>query len=298
MEPDDASSAEMRREHPDPPALDEETVERLLAGDLPPAAAPPGYAEVAALLEAAGAPPAPEELAGEQAVLAELRAVTRARAAATATRPVASSRRRRRVGLAAVAVVGALVTGGAAGAATGHLPAPVRDAARTIVDAVGGGEPATTAPPGAPPASATPNSASGGVGRAGQGEVSTGSTGRRAGLAGPGSVAGSDLKGLCRAYVAGKGDEQGKKLDAAAFEALAGAAGGADRIAAWCQEANAGGPENPGGGHGQQQPPEEKPKGGPPPNSGQGNPGGNGSPPNSNGVNPGQGPPVTQPPGG
>jgi hypothetical protein len=294
MEPDDASSAEMRRGHPDPPALDEETVERLLAGDLPPAVAPPGYAEVAALLEAAAAPPSPEELVGEQAVLAELRAVTRARAAATATGPVAASRRRRRVGLAAVAVVGALVTGGAAGA-TGHLPAPVRDAARTIVDAVGGGEPTTPADPGAPPASATPGSASGDVGRAGQGAVPTGSTGRGAG---PGSMVGSDLKGLCRAYVAGEGDERGKKLDAAAFEALADAAGGADRIDAWCQEGTTGRPANPGGGQGPQQPPQEKPKGGPPTSSEQGNAGGNGPPRSSNGADPGQGAAVTQRPGG
>jgi hypothetical protein len=286
MEPDDASSAEMRRGLPDPPPLDEETVERLLAGDLPPAVAPPGYAEVAAVLEAAVAPPAPEELAGGQAVLAELRAVTRARAAATATRPVASSRRRRRVGLAAVAVVGALVTGGAAGAATGHLPASMRDAARTIVDAVGGGEPSTPTHAGAPPPSATPSSASGGVGRAGQGAVSTG---RGAGLAGRGSVAGSDLKGLCRAYLAGKGGEQGKKLDAAAFQALAAAAGGADRIDAWCQEAITDRPGNP------QKPPEEKQPGGPPTSSGQGNGGGNGPPPSSNGADPEQGPPVTQP---
>jgi hypothetical protein len=291
MEPDDASSAEMRRGHPDPPALDEETVERLLAGDLPPDAAPPGYAEVAALLEAAVAPPAPEELAGQQAVLAELRAVTRARAAAAGTRRARTPRRRRRVGLAAVAVVGALVTGGVAGAATGHLPAPVRDAARTIADAVGGGEPATQTGPGAP-GSATPSSASGGAGRAGQGAVPTGGG---SGLTGPGSTANPDLPGLCRAYVAGQGDEQGKKLDAAAFEALARAAGGADKIAAWCQETNAGGPG--GAGSGRQEPSEEK-KDGPPTSAGQGNPGGNGAPPSTNGTDPGQGPPVTQPDGG
>jgi hypothetical protein len=293
MEPDDASSAEVRRGHPDPLALDEETVERLLAGDLSPDGAPPGYAEVAALLEAAVAPPAPEELAGEQAVLAELRAVTRARAAAVGTRRAGTPRRRRRIGLAAVAVVGALVTGGAAGAATGHLPAPVRDAARTIIDAVGGGAPVTPTPPGAPPASATPRSASGGVGRAGQGAAPNG---RGPGVTGSGSMAGPDLKGLCRAFVASEGDERGKKLDAAAFEALASAAGGADRVAAWCQEANAGGPASPGDG--QQTQPEEKPKGAPPTSNGQVNPGENGSPPSSSGANPGQGPPVTQPPRG
>jgi hypothetical protein len=77
MDPDDASSAEMRRRRADrdadPPALDEETVERLLTGELDAAHAPPGYAD-----------------------MAELRAVTRARAV---TRPAAKPVRRRRVGL-------------------------------------------------------------------------------------------------------------------------------------------------------------------------------------------------------
>ncbi|HEX8135576.1 MAG TPA: hypothetical protein VF880_19365, partial [Actinomycetes bacterium] len=126
----------------DPLALDEETVERLLAGDLPPAQAPPGYARVAALLAATRAEPTPEELAGQSEVLAELRAVTRPRRAAAHTRRAgahtrraARPPRRRWVGLAAVALVGALVTGGAALAAGGHLPAPVRDAARSILGA-------------------------------------------------------------------------------------------------------------------------------------------------------------------
>ena len=85
MDADDASSADMRRPFSDPAAdplaLDEETVERLLSGNLPPAEAPPGYAGVAALLAAAAAEPTPEELTGQSAALAELRAVTRARAA-------------------------------------------------------------------------------------------------------------------------------------------------------------------------------------------------------------------------
>jgi hypothetical protein len=289
MEPDNASSVEMRRGHPDPPALDERTVERLLAGDLPAALAPPGYAEVAALLEAMVAPPAPVELAGQPAVLSELRAATRARAAITDTRRAGTLRRRRRVGLAAVAVAGALATGGAAAAATGHLPAPVRDAARTIVVAVGGGAPATATRPGAPPASATPSAASGGAGRTGQGAASTGSAGRVPAGTGPGSVASPYLQGLCRAYVAGQGDEQGKKLDAVAFEALARAAGSADKVPAYCQSVSTGNPGSTAGGHGWQ--------GGPPASSGPGDQGQNGPPPSSNGANPAQGPPATQPHG-
>jgi hypothetical protein len=55
MDADDAWSAEIKRllatPDPDPLALDEEdTAERLLAGDLPPGHAPPGYAEVAAFV--------------------------------------------------------------------------------------------------------------------------------------------------------------------------------------------------------------------------------------------------------
>ena len=57
MADDDASSADMRRPSANPDAdplsLDEETVERLLAGELSPGQVPPGYAEVAALLGAA-----------------------------------------------------------------------------------------------------------------------------------------------------------------------------------------------------------------------------------------------------
>ena len=118
MDADDASFAEMRRRFTDadPLALDEETVERLLAGDLPPSQVPPGYARVAALLAATTAEPTPEELAGQAEVLAELRAVTRPRRAGAHTRRAARPPRRRWAGLAAVALVGALVTGGAAAA--------------------------------------------------------------------------------------------------------------------------------------------------------------------------------------
>ena len=102
MGADDAWSAEIKRlpftPHPDPLALDDDLAERLLDGDLPLDKTPPGYAEVAALLAATVAPPRPAELAGQEAALAELRAVTRARRAI----PRATGRpsRRRRVGAA------------------------------------------------------------------------------------------------------------------------------------------------------------------------------------------------------
>lgn len=231
MDTDDASSADMPRRptdrDADPLALDEETVERLLAGELPPAQAPPEYAAVAALLAAAGAPPSQEELAGKAAALAEFRAVTMATAAAAyrATKP----RRRRRVGLAAVAVAGALATGGVAAAATGHLPEPVRKATRSILVTVGGAESATTVPH--PASSAQPPDS----GRAGQPPPPTAATVPAPGTTGAAAAASPDLKGLCRAYLHGKGAETGKKLDATAFQALARAAGGEDGVQAYCQ---------------------------------------------------------------
>ena len=277
MDADDASPAEMRRRpdpHADPLALDEETAERLLAGQLSPAQAPPRYAEVAALLAAAAAPPTPEELAGKAAALAELRAVTHAHAAIP--RRAARPAQRRRVGLVAAVVAGALVTGGVAGAATGHLPGPVRDAARSILSTVGGAEPATpvTSGPASTPRASTPGSAG-----AGQGPASTGATGRGPGTTGAAAAANPNLEKLCRAYLAGEGAEQGGKLDAAAFEALARAAGGKEKISAYCETVQP--KESKPKKHQQPAPPDD-----PGPGQGPGGPS-----PSSSGDNNGQGDP-------
>ena len=238
MAADNASSAEMRRRpvhrDTDPLAIDDETVERLLTGALPPAQAPAGYAKVAQLLAAAAAAPTPEELAGQGAVLAELRAVARARpAAAMAGGRASPPRRRRRTGLAVVVVVGALVTGGVAGAATGHLPGPVRDAARSIMGADGGGTPSAPTQTGQPPApDKRPAGAGGGLGGARPG----GTTGPGPSSTGAGPAAGPALNGLCQAFAAGNGAQQGGRLDATAFAALATAAGGKDKVAAYCED--------------------------------------------------------------
>ncbi|HZD70813.1 MAG TPA: hypothetical protein VFA45_18540, partial [Actinomycetes bacterium] len=69
----------------DPAALDRDTVDRLVTGRLEPADAPPGYAEVATVLQAAASPPTPGELAGEASAVAPF---------VTTTRPAAGSRRR------------------------------------------------------------------------------------------------------------------------------------------------------------------------------------------------------------
>jgi hypothetical protein len=239
MAADNASSAEMRRLHHDrdagPLAIDEETVERLLTGTLPPAQAPAGYARVAQLLAAAAAAPTPEELAGQGAVLAELRAAARAQpTAAMARGPAGPPRRRRRTGLAVVVVVGALVTGGVAGATTGHLPGPVRDAARAITGAAGNGTPSSPTTPGQPPASASRIADAGGAGP--QGSRPGGTAGPGPGSTGRGPVAGAALPGLCEAYAAGNGAAQGDKLNATAFADLAEAAGGEDKVAAFCED--------------------------------------------------------------
>jgi hypothetical protein len=241
MDADDASFADMHRPLTDPDAdplaLDGETVERLLAGDLPPSQVPPGYAQVAALLAATTAEPTPEELAGQSEVLAELRAVTRPRRGGAHTRRVARPPRRRWAGLAAVALVGALITGGVAVAAGRNLPAPVRNVARSILGAAGGdlGQATPTRPD--PPVTPTASSpASAGVPAGPKGPLSTGSTAPGSGptLAGP--VAGPEKEGLCKAYLAGRDKQQGKQMDAAAFKRLAEAAGGERRIPAYCND--------------------------------------------------------------
>jgi hypothetical protein len=236
MSADDASSAEMRRPpdpDADPLALDDDTVERLLSGTLPPAQAPPGFAKVAELLAAAAAAPSSAELAGQAAALTELRAVARGRPPAIGpSRRARTSRRRRRTGLAVVVAVGALVTGGVAGAATGHLPGPVRAAARSVLGS-DGGTPSTSTQAGQPPAPVKrPAGAGGGLG----GARPSVSTGPGPGAAGAGPAAAPNLEGLCQAFTAGNGGLQGAKLDATAFEVLTRAAGGEDRVTAYCED--------------------------------------------------------------
>jgi hypothetical protein len=135
-----------------------------------------------------------------------------------------------------VVVVGALATGGVAGAATGHLPGPVRDAARTIIGATGNGTPSNSTPPGQPPAPSTRIAGAGGAGP--QGSRPGEATGLGPGATGAGPAAGPALEGLCQAFTTGSGGEQGGKLDATAFTALAKAAASEDEdnITAWCED--------------------------------------------------------------
>jgi hypothetical protein len=72
--------------------------------------------------------------------------------------------------------------------------------------------------------------------------------GRRSAV-GP-DATGAARAGLCRAWQAGQDGDQGRRMDAAAFQALAAAAGGADNIAGYCEDAAAG---SSAGAHGQGQ---------------------------------------------
>lgn len=60
-----------------------------------------------------------------------------------------------------------------------------------------------------------------------------------AGQPGGPDATGAAKKGLCTAWAAGKGAENGAKEDAVAFQALAKAAGGAGNVASFCAEASA-----------------------------------------------------------
>jgi hypothetical protein len=110
----------------------------------------------------------------------------------------------------------------------------VRALTRSILDTVGGADSAAPTAPG-PPASA-PATRAAGPGGDGQGPPPTAAADRGRGTTGAAPGANPDLEGLCQAYLAGKGSEQGRKLGATAFEALARAAGGPDQVDAYCQD--------------------------------------------------------------
>lgn len=228
MSADSGLPAEMRRLlnrlQDDPMVLDDDSADRLLAGRLDPADAPPGYAEAAAVMAAATAPAGPDELAGIEPSLDAFRAALGA--------PPSSPRRSQMlvrlltVKVAAATFAGALLVGGVA-AATGSLPDAAQRMAHSIVSAV--------------PAPAKGQD----VGDAAKAAGSQGSQG--ASESGDHSQAGShttgpdlskiDKTGLCNAYMAGQGGVNGGKFDAVAFQALERAAGGADKVADFCKDA-------------------------------------------------------------
>lgn len=188
-----------------PPVAGQDPLERLLDGRLDHALAPAGNGELARLLAAATAPATPEELAGEQAALAEFRAVMLSRPPTLAPRRASMPSKLLTVKAAAAALVAVLSIGGVAAAATGLLPGQARRVADKAQSAAAAGPAAQ----------------------------------------GLGEAAVTDLdnatQGLCRAWQAGKGADSGSRADTPAFQALAAAAGGSDNIAEYCADVTAGG---------------------------------------------------------
>jgi hypothetical protein len=86
-------------------------------------------------------------------------------------------------------------------------------------------------------------------------DVTAGATGEngqdRGSAVGPDATAAARA-GLCRAWQAGQGADNGRRADSVAFQALAAAAGGADNIAAYCEDVTAGADSH---GQGQASPP-------------------------------------------
>jgi hypothetical protein len=133
--------------------IDDETMDRLLAGRIDPDDAPPGYAEVARILQAASSPPRGEQLSREVEHVAAARRVMSPGSASTGGTGGGPSRRRR-------ALAGLIVTGALAGipglAAANALPGPAQHAVSRVFDKVGISVPDTQQAPttsGAHPAS-------------------------------------------------------------------------------------------------------------------------------------------------
>jgi hypothetical protein len=229
----DALGADMHRPlgllQPALPAADQDILEGLLQGRLDPASAPPGYGGLARLLAAATAPAAPAELAGQQRATAAFAAEVRSTPPTFVPRRTPVPGKVFTMKAAAAALVAVLSIGGIA-AATGLLP----DQASPVAEQA-------TATTGA-------DAAAHGVGEAAAANL--GGTAQAGSAAGQGreSAVGPDASaaaraGLCLAWQAGQGSDQGRRMDSVAFQALVEAAGGADNVAAYCQDVTAGAQE-------------------------------------------------------
>jgi hypothetical protein len=254
MSDDDALEADMHRLlgplESTSPAEDQNILDRLLDGRLDPASAPPGYGGLARLLAAATAPAAPQELADEQLALATFAAEMRSHPPILVPRRTAVLSKVFTMKAAAAALVAVLSIGGVAAAASGLLPG---QASPVAVQA-----PATTADEAA---HGLDKAATANVGGAAQ----TGSTdgqGRELAV-GPDATAAARA-GLCRSWQAGQGADNGSRMDAVAFQALAKAAGGADNIAAYCEDVAPGGSADAHGNSQASPPSVSPPSSGPP----------------------------------
>ncbi|GAB2810482.1 hypothetical protein [Lentzea nigeriaca] len=184
------------------------TAERLLC-DAPGRTRATGHDRLSEVLAAASAPARDRELTGEQAALAAFRA------ARLATAPQRRRPRMLKIALANVLTVKiAAVTAAAAGgialaAATGTLPGQRHEEPSPAADTnVVATTSVTTKDKPNSPDKKPDNSAS----------------------------PSPSLKGLCQAYTAGAGSEHGKAHENPAFSALITAAGGADKVPAFCAD--------------------------------------------------------------
>jgi hypothetical protein len=182
---------------------------------------------VARLLAAATAPATPEELADAQRTMAAFAAEMRSHPPTLVPRRTAVPRKVLTIKAAAAALVAALSLGGVAAAAGGLLPdqaSPVADQASATTGA---------------------DAAAHGLGRAaaanlgGAADAGSADGQGRASAVGP-DVSGAAGAGLCRAGQAGQGADHGRRMDSVAFQALVEAAGGADQVAAYCQDVTPG----------------------------------------------------------
>jgi hypothetical protein len=270
MTDDDALPPDMRRLLASlgstPPVLDEDTADRLLTGRLDPSDAPPGYAGVARVLASATAPTAPDELAGEAAAVAEFTAAAQSSPPTPLPRRSDVARRPFSIKVAVAVIAAVLSIGGVAAAATGLLPQPAQwvadEAPSTARGASAAGEHGSATGPDAAAAAkqglcrawladqAADNgkrddsiasqalaTAAGGADKVAAycHDVATGSAGEHGSATGPDAAAAAK-EGLCRAWLAGQGGDNGKRDDSIAFQALATAAGGADKVAAYCHD--------------------------------------------------------------
>jgi hypothetical protein len=253
------------------PAGDQQAVERLLTGRLDPGDAAPGYVGLARWVTTATAPASPEELASEQVVLAEFQAVMQSPSHTLVPRRTVMFGKLVSVKAAAAVLVALLSIGGVAAAGTGLLTGRAEQAADQAPSTTGAG----AAGHGLGQAAVVDLGAAAKQGlcrawQAGQGadsgrraespafralvvaaggaenvaaycaEVTAGgSAGGQGKATGPDAMAAARA-GLCQAWQSGQGADNGRQADSVAFRALAAAAGGADKIAAFCQGAAAG----------------------------------------------------------
>lgn len=129
--------------------LDPGTIDRLLAGEVDPDDAPPGYSEVARVLQAAVGAHDGDELALEASHVAIAMELVRKPASTPSARRSRKMSRIHRLKVGGLVVVGALV-GSTGLAAAGVLPDAAQDAVSNVFDRVGitipasGDHPATT----------------------------------------------------------------------------------------------------------------------------------------------------------